>query len=469
MSVIKNPKRTRYNDSSLKSLKRNIFFSLALKPFVVLIFLIMICGCTTLPAVPENMGNGGLTILVDDPHVLSLVQNLTGEYENQTGVSVTIKQISAGSGTNVTSLPPGDLLVGGISRIPVYASSGQLEPLNTILNTSSTANWTVLERPSLNMAGEYPERSGTIYSLPLDQDALGIVYLADLVDNPDESAKFCATYNYPIGVPGNYEELTDIAKFFSSNVSHRSGIGFAGLEGTDPISSPWMGLLSSYGSGIYDPSSGKAAGTWNSSRTIAAMSMMRNLSRYEPNGAEKWNDTDVADAISSGSIVMAITWFSQFPKIQSAAEEQNLSLGFMPLPGEITSEGSFRAITVRVDSIALLKDGSREKALAFLNWFYSPEVQLSFARSGHQPALLTVLDSYPYMNMNLYNRAFPESMRVGVSGEKGEYADAVRLVCEETVNTILSPDGNESPEEVMRVLNASAALIDFIRKNGSSS
>ncbi|HWQ62964.1 MAG TPA: extracellular solute-binding protein [Methanospirillum sp.] len=437
-----------------------------LSPFVILVFFLLICGCISSPSLSGNPDSAGITILVDDPHALDMVQNLGREYENKTGVSVSIKQVQS-TGDDVASHQKGDLLIAGISRIPVYASKGRLEPLNTFLSTNSTVNWSVIERPSLNMVGEYPEHTGTIYALPFSQDALGIVYRSDLLDDPKESAAFCITYGYPLGVPGSYSELKDIAEFFSRNSSNLAGIGFAGLGGSDPISSPWLSIVTSYGSAI-SGASDKAAGTWNSSRTVTAMTAMRNLSRYEPSGAEKWGDKDVAIALDSGTIAMGVTWFSQFPDIQSAAEEHNLSFGYIPLPGEITADGSFRAITVRIDGIGLLKDGSQDRAKEFLTWFYSPAVQFSLAESGHQPALLTVLDSYPYLNMNPFNRALPESMRVGVSAEKGQYADEVRNVTENAVNAIISPEGNVSQEEILKILDTSAGVIDSIRQGGVS-
>lgn len=425
------------------------------------------CGCTTSPILSNNPNNTGLTILVDDPHALGMVQNLGREYENKTGVSVSIKQVQS-TGDDGASYQKGDLLIAGISRIPVYASEDRLDSLNTFLSTNSTVNWSVMERPSLNMVGEYPEHSGTIYALPFSQDALGIVYRSDLLDDPNESESFCTTYGYPLGVPGRYSELRDIAEFFSRNSTNLSGIGFAGLGGSDPISSPWLSIVTSYGSDIFGASSGKAAGTWNSSKTVMAMTAMRNLSRYEPVGAEKWGDKDVANALNSGTIAVGITWFSQFPDIQTAAEKQNLSFGYIPLPGEITADGSFRAITVRIDGIGLLKGGSQDRAKEFLTWLYSPVVQFSMAKSGHQPALLTVLDSYPYLNMNPFNRALPESMRIGVSAEKGQYANEVRNVTENAVKAIISPEGDVSQDEILKILNTSAALIDSIRQDGVS-
>lgn len=362
-----------------------------LSSLVILVIFLLMSGCISYPLFSKNSDIDGITILVDDPHALSVVQNLGREYENKTGVSVSIKQVQSTS-NDVTSHQKGDLLVANISRIPVYASEDRLEPLNTFLSTNSTVNWSVIERPSLNMVGEYPEHTGTIYALPFSQDALGIVYRSDLLDDPNESAAFCKTYGYPLGVPGSYSELKDIAEFFSRNSTNLSGLGFAGLEGSDPISSPWLSVVTSYGSDISDPSSGKAVGTWNSSRTVSAMTALRNLSKYEPIEAEKWGDKDVPTALNSGTIALGITWFSQFPEIQSAAEEHNLSLGYIPLPGEITDDGSFRAITVRIEGIGLLKDGSQDRVKEFLTWFYSPEVQYSFAKTGHQPALLTVLD-----------------------------------------------------------------------------
>ena len=336
---------------------------------------------------------------------------------------------------------------------------GRLVLLNPLLNRSSTVNWTSFERPPLVLVGEYPDKSGEIYALPFHQDALGLVYRADLFGDPGESSAFCQTYGYPLGLPGTYEEISDLAGHFSRNKSGLFGIGFAGMSGPDRASSPWISILSSYGSGIVSRSSGYASGTWNSSEAVSALLMLKNLSGKQPPGAAFWGDAEVADAFSSGTIAMAITWFSRFNSINTAAKAHNISVAFIPLPGEITERGSFRGISVRMDGISLIQGGSQENGQKFLTWFYSPEVQMRYAESGYQPSLMQVQDTNAYLSMNGYNRAFPESMRVGVSQDKGERAGDIMHTCEESVSAVLALNAG-SPGEVKHILDASAARID---------
>jgi ABC-type glycerol-3-phosphate transport system substrate-binding protein len=188
--------------------------------------------------------------------------------------------------------------------------------------------------------------------------------------------------------------------------------------------------------------------------------MLRNLSRSEPEGAEKWGDREVIDAFSSGNLAMTVTWFSRFPEMISAAEQRNISVGFFPLPGQVTDSGSHRGVTVKMNGIGIMAGGSAERSMHFLTWFYSPRVQLEWAASGHQPGLVPVTDSNEYLSMNLYNRGFPESLRMGVIEMKGEKSAEIRKICEETVSDFISPSPVPQEEQDLSSLDRSAARID---------
>jgi ABC-type glycerol-3-phosphate transport system substrate-binding protein len=428
---------------------------------VILLGGVMTGGCNEKNLLQNQGGSGVLIFLVDDPNQLDNVREIAVKYQNETGTLVSVESVPKEWSPSSSTLLRGDLLVADASRIPVFASDEVLMRLNPLLNTSNAINWTLFESPPLVFVGEFPDRSGDIYALPFFQDALGIVYRADLFSNPDESAAFCQTYGYPIGIPGTYNEVTHLATHFTRKDSNLYGIGFAGLEGPDRHSSPWLSILISYGSGVVDPSSGTVSGVWNSSKTLSALTKLRNFSALMPDNAGSWGDAEVQEGFSSGRIAMAVTWFSLFPKIFSAAEENNLSTGFIPLPGEIVGEESHRGITISMDGIGLVQGGSNDEGLRFLEWFYSPKQQIAYASSGHQPSLLPVLDSFTYLSLNSYNRGFPESMRMGVISPKGENAEEIRQVCENTIRDILSaPDS--TPRDTQHILDASVARIESL-------
>jgi len=424
------------------------------------------CGCTDVNSSIPGSSSDDLVIFVQDHERLDLVQKVAGDYTNASGGRVIINTISPDWDGDSADLF-GDILITDMAHIPAMADQGHIVSLNSLLGSNSSVNWTVFESPTLSLVGEYPDYSGKMYALPFYLDALGIVYRGDLFDDPDVSDAFCLTYGYPMAVPGSYRELSDLAGFFSQNGFNLSGIAFAGLTGPDPLSSPWLSLVSSYGSHIIHPVSGTSSGSWNSSNTVSALLMLRNLSNLSPDGAFSWGDTHVADAFSSGKIAMGITWFSRFDSIESDSKLHNISARFIPLVGEVTDSGSYRGITVKIDGIAMIEGGNQDNAISFLTWFYSPDVQMSYAKSGIQPSLIPVLDSFSYLSLNGYNRAFPESMRVGVTAEKGQDTPAVRFICEESVQEILSMD-DCSEEKIQDILDASVARIDLLTRGASA-
>ena len=414
-------------------------------------------GCLELLPLSDQ---ADLTILVDTPDQIVPVSEAVGRYENETGIRVRVAApddaCREGGGC------PGDLLVADCSRIADYAAWGSLIPLNDYLGNGTSLNWTSFERPTLIMAGEYPDRSGEIFALPYSPDALGIVYRADLLQDPGIITAFCQTYGYPAGIPGSYDELSDLAGFFTGYQPGMSGIGFAGTDGAQPGSSPWCSLVSSYGARVLPVDENPESMAWNSSKTRSAISMLKNLSYFAPPGVEKFGDREVIDAFSSGTSAIAITWFSRFPEILAATGGRNMTAGFVPLPGEVTGGESNRGITVRMQGIGIVRGGDTTAAERFLGWIYSPPVQLALAESGYQPSRVQVLDSYEYLSMNPYNRGFPESVRMGVLVGKGVSSEGIREICEETITACLAPGINGSPAQEQAVLDKSAIQIGMM-------
>ena len=79
--------------SSSSIFRRSCLFGILL-PVSILVFLLLACGCTTTPVIPGELGSAGVTILVDDPSALPIVQEIGREYGNKTGVSVSVKLVN---------------------------------------------------------------------------------------------------------------------------------------------------------------------------------------------------------------------------------------------------------------------------------------------------------------------------------------------------------------------------------------
>src|SRR5438876_12190426 len=96
-----------------------------------------------------------------------------------------------------------------------FASQGHVVRLNDWLKQSRKISAADFAPSVLKRYAEYPENSGNIYALPINQDCMGLVYRRDLFDDPKEKSGFKAKYGYELAVPETYDQLRDIAEFFT--------------------------------------------------------------------------------------------------------------------------------------------------------------------------------------------------------------------------------------------------------------
>ena len=62
---------------------------------------------------------------------------------------------------------------------------------------------------------------------------MGLVYRRDLFDDPKEKAAFKGKYGYDLAAPATYDQLRDIAEFFTRPDQKSFGIALYGSEDYD--------------------------------------------------------------------------------------------------------------------------------------------------------------------------------------------------------------------------------------------
>ncbi|HWP93693.1 MAG TPA: sugar ABC transporter substrate-binding protein [Thermodesulfobacteriota bacterium] len=306
-----------------------------------------------------------------------------------------------------------DLVVFDSQSMSEFASQGQVVLLNPYLEKSTKIKATDYSSRALQMYAEYPEGSTNIYALPINQDAMGLAYRKDLFEDPKEMAAFKARYGYELSVPETYDQLKDIAVFFTRPNQNLYGIAMYGSSDYDAVTSAFNNVLWSFGGELWNPETRRAVGVINSPASVAALEYYKGLFNYSPPGASEWYYDEVNEAVSKGMVAMAINWYYFFsaysdPKINKFAEK----IGFAPLPGEKGSDGKFRQYnSVGGQGISISKYSRNvDEAWKFLEWFMSDENQWKWVRGGGQTGRVDILNSPEYAKATPYNSIFPISM-----------------------------------------------------------
>jgi multiple sugar transport system substrate-binding protein len=307
-----------------------------------------------------------------------------------------------------------DLAMFDSQSMSEFASGGHVVLLNDRLAKSTMIKADDFTPAALRQYGEYPEGSGNIYALPINQDCMGLVYRTDLFEDPAEKEAFKAKYGYELAVPETYTQMRDIAEFFTRPEQNLYGLASYGSRDYDAVTSPFDGILWSFGGELWDPETKKAEGIINSDVAVQSLEFYKEMFNYMPPGATGWFYDEVNNAVHTGIVAMAINWYYFFfvhadPAINPYADR----MGYDVLPGETGPDGVFRrAISVGGQGLSISSYSKNiDEAWKFLEWFMTKDIQWKWVEIGAQTGRVDVLTDPRYTTTKPWNATFPESMK----------------------------------------------------------
>jgi multiple sugar transport system substrate-binding protein len=129
---------------------------------------------------------------------------------------------------------------------------------------------------TLTYYGEYPTGSGRYWAFPTEGDADGWAYRKDLFEDPDNMAAFEAEYGYPLDVPKTFDELMDIANFFTRPEEGLYGVGIYTQKDYDAMTMGVENMLFSWGADWKDENN-VVEGVLNSPEGVASLQYYKDL------------------------------------------------------------------------------------------------------------------------------------------------------------------------------------------------
>lgn len=307
-----------------------------------------------------------------------------------------------------------DLTVFDSQSMSEFASGGHVLKLNDLLDKSKTLKAADFVPLALKTYAEFPEGSGNIYAIPVNQDSMGLAYRKDLFEDPKEKEAFQAKYGYELLPPTTYTQLRDIAEFFTRPDKNLYGIATYGSRDYDAVTSPFDGVLWSFGGELWDPAKFTAEGVINSAAAISACEYYVDLFKYGPPGMSGWFYDEVNNAFHNGLTAMSINWYYFFHSDTDKESNPNYfdKVGFVVLPGETGADGTFRQFqSVGGQGLGISKySKNQEEAWKFLEWFMSKEIQWKWVNVGAQTGRADILNSPDYTTATKFNDTFPTAM-----------------------------------------------------------
>jgi len=370
-------------------------------------------GAEPPPATGERPAAQTLTIWWAQWAPADGLQALAEEFGRKENVTVKVHQIPWSSfqdqvfqefGKPTTAF---DIVVGDSQWLGRGATKGLYLDLTSWL--PSAADVKALHPLALKYLAEYPTGSGHYYAAPAETDAMGWAYRKDWFDDPSEKAAFKKKYKRELGVPETWDDLKDVAEFFTRSDKKRYGNVLVTGRGYDDIVMGFEQVLYAFGGAWGDPKTMKVQGALDSADAVKALDFFKALLKYSPPGGSKLGYGEALEPFVNGSSAMLMNYFAFFPDL---AKKMGDKVGFFAMP----KNGSRRYASLGGQGFSIstkAPPAQQELAKKFIAWFLQEPTQREWVKKpGGFTANAAILKSDAFKAAGPYNAAFAQSMDI---------------------------------------------------------
>ncbi|GIV79945.1 extracellular solute-binding protein [Litorilinea aerophila] len=343
------------------------------------------------------------------------LQQIGNLYEQETGIKVSVIQEPWGSFGDrfftemAASGDAWDIVVGDSQWLGQGATQGHYIELTDFLVSTGIAD--SVTPATLTYYGEYPTGSGRYWAYPTEGDALGWAYRKDLFENPENKAAFQEQYGYELDVPQTFEQLMDIAKFFTRPEEGLYGVAIYTQKDYDAITMGMESVMFSYG-GDWKDEDYNVMGVVNSPENVAAVQYYKELyDCCQVPGLSNAFFTEANDALISGQAALIMNYFAFFPALASSGINPYADVtGYFPNPAGPGGAQHAALGGQGMSIISYISPERQEAAKAFIQWFAQEEIQMKWAELGGYTCNANVLQTDAFLNATPFNPAFATSM-----------------------------------------------------------
>ena len=377
-----------------------------------LVFVLILALAFVSTAKADNHQSQSLTIVWAEWDPANYLQELSKDFTAETGIAVDVIQIPWPNFQDkvfTAFVGKSDLydIVIGDSQWLGRNSQGQ-----NYINLTDWINENIdvdsIYGPAMTAFAEYPKGSGTYWALPAEVDAAGYVYRKDLFEDPNEMTAFQEKYGYALAPPKTYDQLRDIAEFFTRPDKDLYGIATWYSKEYDGITMGFQQVMWSFGGAYGDADTYKVAGHINTEDSVKALEFYTDLLQFSPPDAPNYYWAETLGAYNAGKVAMAMNYFAFFPGVLNpeSNEISHDKSGFFIAPAG--PKGHYISIGGQGMSISSY---SKNKALAkqYMKWFMQKPVQEKWAALGGFTPHKEVLQSDIFKTATPFNEAFAAS------------------------------------------------------------
>ncbi|OZG75435.1 ABC transporter substrate-binding protein [Hahella sp. CCB-MM4] len=303
-----------------------------------------------------------------------------------------------------------DLMIGDSQWIGGSATYGHYVKLNDFFQKEGIDINNFLPA-TVEAYSTWPKGSQNYWALPAMGDALGWVYRKDWFARPELRKAFKAEYGRELTPPKTWDELKDVATFFTGKEIDGKKVYGAAIyteRGSEGITMGATAALYSWGFEYQNPNKPyDMVGYVNSPQAAEGLKFYKELYKCcTPPGHSDAYMVANLDAYKSGQVAMQMNWFAFFPGIAKDPQVGGEKSGFFVNPSENIAASTLGGQGISVVSYSDKKD----LALKYIKWFADANVQKKWWSLGGYSCHKAVLEDPNFKNTAPFAGDFLQAM-----------------------------------------------------------
>lgn len=232
-----------------------------------------------------------------------------------------------------------DLIVTTPQYLGDFVETGGVQPLDDYFKSYGKSFADEYWSEVLPVYKEFYSRwNGKTWAVPMDGDILALHYRPSFFKDEKLREKFLQTRKRELTVPQTWEELDEVAQFFTEELKAKDIYGVQ-IAGTAPwVWSYWYTRAAAYGVDLFDDKMNPGI---HSPVAVKVLQDFVNLLRWSPPGVENLGGERLVKNWNAGRTVMAV-WFFDLTELGGLTANFGGDVATVPLPGVRQKDGSIR-------------------------------------------------------------------------------------------------------------------------------
>jgi multiple sugar transport system substrate-binding protein len=341
------------------------------------------------------------------------LQELASEWGAANNAEVKVHQVPWSSfqdqvfqefGKNQTSF---DMVIGDSQWLGRGATKGLYLELSDWL--PKAVDMKTLHANAVKYLAEYPTGSGKYFAAPCETDAMGFAFRKDWFDDAKEKEAFKKKYKKDLAVPQTWDELKQIAEFFTRPADKKFGLAMVTGRSYDEVIMGFEQFLYAFGGAWRKEGGNQVKGALDTAEAAKGLDFFKGLLKFGPPGGSKLGYGEVLEPFTNGSTAMIFNYFAFYPDLSKRMGDK---VGFFAMPKQ--GDRRFASLGGQGFSISTkIKPEQQELAKSFIAWFLQTDTQKKWVQKpGGFTANAQILASDEFKKATPYNEAFSQSMDI---------------------------------------------------------